>query len=247
MFVKNFLQAVSFLTIIPCPSHGRLAKSMIFFPLVGFLIGIFAYAVFLLAGKFFPESIACLALLIVPVILSGGLHADGFADFCDGFFGGHNREDVLRIMKDSRIGAFGALGLVFLFLAKYELVKVGATGQSPLLTIFPLALAAGRWMQVALSFYLPYAGLEGGLGASVASRVGKLELAGASVFLILFALLSGAAGLFSILWLLPLAVGLGFYFHKKIDGLTGDLLGAASEITELLVLFAGVGYLRGLR
>ena len=179
MFVKNFLEALGFLTIFPVSKTraSQLAKAMIFFPLVGFLIGVFSFGGFLLMENFLP-SLAYLALVLIPILVTGGLHADGFTDFCDGFFSGRPKEEVLRIMKDSRIGAFGGLGLIFLVLAKYELVQ-----QMPLtLFIFSLALAAGRWMQVALSFYLPYAGLEGGLGAATASRVGKRELIGASFF-----------------------------------------------------------------
>lgn len=249
MFVKDFFAALSFLTVLPIPQSvlpsvesNRLAKSMIFFPLIGFAIGWISLGFYYLLLKIFPDSIACLALLVLPVILTGGLHADGFADFCDGFFGGQNRESILRIMKDSRIGAFGGLGLIFLMLSKYEFLRA-----MPAKAIFfPLALAAGRMVQVLFSFFLPYAGYEGGLGASTASKVGYRELSGAGITLILLAFFAGSSTWFSLLSLLPLLAALGFFYKRKIGGVTGDLLGASSEMTELWIFacaaaFAGPG------
>lgn len=232
--LRDLFQAVSFLTVVPVPhaKSNSLAKSMIFFPLVGFGIGWVSLGFYFFLLKIFPESIACLALLAVPVILTGGLHVDGFADFCDGFFGGRTREDILRIMKDSRIGAFGGLGLVFLMLGKYEFLKILPRPE----IFFPFALAAGRGAQVLFSFSLPYAGLEGGLGASTASKVGIRELLGAGLTLGILAFLSGPAAWVSLLSLLPLWAGFGFFYQRKIGGVTGDLLGAASEMTELWVL-----------
>jgi adenosylcobinamide-GDP ribazoletransferase len=247
--VKYFFEALSFLTVLPMPRKAlpaaeprSLAKSMFFFPLIGFGIGWTALAFFFLLLRIFPESIACLALLAVPVILTGGLHADGFADFCDGFFGGRTREDILRIMKDSRIGAFGGLGLVFLMLGKYEFLKILPHPEM----FFPFALAAGRGAQVLFSYALPYAGLEGGLGAMTASKVGIRELAGAGLTLVLLAFLAGPAAWFSLLSLLPLWAGLGFFYQRKIGGVTGDLLGAASEMTELWVLASAAALAGGI-
>lgn len=238
MFVKDFFGAISFLTVLPVPQKmlpaqesQRLAKSMIFFPLIGFGIGWIAVLFYSFLAKVFPYSVSCLALLVIPVILTGGLHADGFADFCDGFFGGRTKEDVLRIMKDSRIGAFGGLGLVFLMLGKFEFLK--ALPQKEML--FPFALAAGRGSQVIFSFFLPYAGLEEGLGASTASKVGFRELTGAMVTLALLAFWAGTAAWVTLISLLPLWAGLAFIYKKRIGGVTGDLLGAASEMTELWV------------
>lgn len=249
MFVKDFFAALSFLTVLPIHQRilppaesNRLAKAMIFFPLIGFAIGWVSLVFYYLLSTLFPDPIACLALLVVPVILTGGLHADGFADFCDGFFGGRTREDILRIMKDSRIGAFGGMGLVFLMLGKYEFLK--AMPQKAI--FFPLALAAGRAVQVLFSFFLPYAGFEGGLGASTASKVGFRELAGVGITLVLIAFFAGPATWFSLLSLPPLLVPLGFFYKRKIGGVTGDLLGASSEMTELWIFACAAALAGGL-
>ncbi len=210
---------------------------MIFFPLVGFLIGCLSWTCYEIIRSVLPENAACLiALVFLPIFFSGGLHADGFADFCDGFFGGSKREDILRIMKDSRIGAFGALGLLFLILLKFELLKVFAFKYS----FFILAMTASRWAQVAFSFYLPYAGPEGGLGAATAGKVSLRELAGATLTLILVAASIGVSGFETLVVLLPLLAALGIFFKRKIGGVTGDLLGASSEMTELIVLITGI-------
>ncbi len=234
--MNDFLNAVRFLTILPVPPDprpqpGSLARAMVYFPLAGLLIAVISYGVFILAGTFLPHSIALLALLISPVVISGGLHMDGLADFCDGFFGGREKSSVLRIMKDSRIGAFGALGLVFAVLSKYELLKVGGS-YAP---VFFLAMTASRGAQVALSFFLPYAGESEGLGSQTAGKVSRGTLLGASVFMILPALFFLKESFFILLLLAPALFTLGFYFKKRVGGVTGDLLGAASELTEIFV------------
>ena len=105
--MNSFLTALRFLTIVPLGDSrqtGELLKTMLFFPAVGFLIGLASLGFFLIAEKFLPAHIAVLVLMASPLFLSAGLHLDGFTDFCDGFFGGRDKEGILRIMKDSRIG-----------------------------------------------------------------------------------------------------------------------------------------------
>lgn len=235
-------EAVRFLTVFRLPSRNllpenALARSMFFSPAVGFLIGGLSLGLFRISEIFFPPRIATLILLVVPILVSGGLHVDGFADFCDGFFGGKDKSDILRIMKDSRVGAWGALGVALLVLTKFELLQ-SLPLKAP---FFLMAMAASRWAQVLLSFSLPYAGLGGGVSESVAGKVGWREVLGATLFLtpLLFWLqkegvfILGALALFLFL--------LGFYFKKKVGGITGDLLGAVSELTEVFVLLLAIG------
>ncbi|OGW84954.1 MAG: cobalamin 5'-phosphate synthase [Omnitrophica bacterium RIFCSPHIGHO2_02_FULL_46_11] len=233
--VDHFFQALKFLTVIPFPKHflckkERLAPSMLFFPLVGFLIGVISFGFFALSHRFFPTQIATLILLATPIVVSGGIHLDGFADFCDGFFSGRAKADILRIMKDSRIGAWGAAGITLLLLGKFELLQT-----LPDLRFFFVAVVFSRWAQVALSFYLPYAGEKGGLGESVAQKVKIHEFFGATLFLLPLMFWLGWHSLLVVLAAIVFIAILGIYFFKRIGGLTGDLLGAASELAELFI------------
>lgn len=238
---RDFLNALRFLTVLPLPSNtqnrpGDLARSMFFFPAAGLLIAAVSYVFFTAALHVFPPRIAFLILLAAPVVITGGLHLDGFADSCDGFFGGKNKEDMLRIMKDPRLGSWGVLGMVLLILSKYELLQV-----MPSAAVFFLALAASRWSQVALSCFLPYAGTGGGLGEEVAGKTGFRELAGATFFMLLPVFWMPKNGLIILVLLLPVLFLLGLYFKKKIGGVTGDLFGAAGELAEVFVLLAASG------
>ena len=235
---NDFVTSIRFLTAIPFPqtkeSEPRsLATATIFFPLVGLLVASVSLAVAFVLERWFPPNLSNLALVLLPVLLTGGFHMDGFADFCDGFFGGTNKTEVLRIMKDPKIGTWGAAGLVFLIFGKFELLKI--LPDRPL--FFLMAGACSRWAQVALSFFLPYAGEGGGLGETVASKVKPREFIGATLFVLPF--------LFSVnrcLVVLGFAVALfllAIFFKRKVGGVTGDLLGAASELSEIFIyLFA---------
>ena len=235
--ISDFLEACRFLTVLPVPSFGKkgdLARALFFFPLVGLLMGMLSLAAtFVLSLNQFGR-LEALALVTLPVLLSGGLHVDGFADFCDGFFSREGKEEILRIMRDSRIGVWGAVGTVLLLAWKWELLA-SVPGRAE---IFIFSLMASRWSQSVLSYFLPYANPQGGLGERVARKVTKRALVGATGFLAIgFLFLKGEAVLL-ILALLPFLAGLGFLFKQRLGGITGDLLGAASESTELFVLLA---------
>ncbi len=161
---------------------------------------------------------------------------DGFADFCDGFFGGKERTDILRIMKDSRVGAWGALGVALLTLTKFELLQALPSKA----IVFLLAMAASRWAQVVLSFALPYAGLGGGMSERVANKIGLREVLSATVFLIFPVLCLGIKGFFILAGAILFLFFIGLLFKKRIGGVTGDLLGAASELTEICIFLLAV-------
>lgn len=241
----RFYEAVRFLTVFNVPlknllPENALAQSMIFFPAAGLLIGGLSWGLFIISESFFPPRIATLVLLLTPIFISGGLHVDGFADFCDGFFGGKDRTDILRIMKDSKVGAWGALGVALLMLTKFELLLV-LPHQG---MVFLLAMAASRWAQVLLSFSLPYAGLGGGISERVARKIGRREVLGGSLFFLPL-ILGFPQGIFLLAGLLPFLFLLGLFFKKRIGGVTGDLLGAASELTEIFIFLTanfGVRY-----
>lgn len=243
--LDDVFEAVRFLTIFKLPlrdflPENALARSMIFFPAAGLLIGGLSLGIFMMAESFFPPRITTLILLIAPIFISGGLHVDGFADFCDGFFGGKDKSDILRIMKDSHVGVWGAAGVALLMLTKFELLQTLPERAY----IFLLAVTVSRWAQVLLSFSLPYAGLGGGLSEQVAQKVGLREILGASLFLIPFLFWSPKNGFFLLVGFLPFLFFLGFFFKKRVGGVTGDLLGAASELTEVFTFFLATLWVR---
>jgi len=235
-------EAVRFLTVFKLPSRNfmpenGLARAMIFFPAVGLVIGGLSFVCFNVASSFFPPRIATLFLLIAPILMSGGLHMDGFADFCDGFFGGKSKTDILRIMKDPNVGALGAVGVALLMLVKFELL----CAVPDKIIIFLLAMAVSRWSQVVLSFFLPYAGLGGGMSQRVAGKITSREVLGATLFLMPFLFWLGKEEIFILAGVVPFLFLIGLYFKSKIGGVTGDLLGAASELTEVFVFLFATG------
>lgn len=242
--IRNFLTALRFLTILPLGKSRpkeNLNEAMVFFPLVGFLIGIASLAIFSVVQKFFPGRTAVFFLLLSPILLTGGIHLDGFADFCDGFFSGGDKPEILRIMKDPHIGTWAVLGLVLLLLAKFEFLQsLPDRGR-----VFLLAMTASRWAQTVFGFLLPYVRPEGGLGESVAGKLTGKQVFAASAFLLPVVLWTGMGGILTFAALLGFLILLGNFFKKKLGGMTGDLFGAVSELSELIIfigacIFGGV-------
>jgi adenosylcobinamide-GDP ribazoletransferase len=261
--VRQFLIALSFLTIfrvggkkadVP-PKENLFARSAAFFPLVGFFLGLLLAAVDGIASFLFPVSVSSAMVLIAGAFFTAGLHLDGFADTVDGLgaFLKGGRERALEVMKDSRSGALGVLGLVLLSLLKYALL-VSLAGTPRFLVLF-LMPAAGRWLQVAAGKLYPYARSTPGLGRGFAGQMTTRE-----IFLSLAWLLAGAAAgvaflggggrpelLTAALAGLVSAVAGGLLFSlvlaRCFGGMTGDTLGAVSEAGEVFFLLGAAAAL----
>ena len=237
--MRGLVTALRTLTVLPVPGKDavRFSSSLHWFPVVGFLLGIieagFGYLV-MLSGW---SEIAAAGVLLVGVVVTRGIHADGFADVIDGFFGGATVEARLRIMKDPAVGSFGAIALILLFLFKWvALVKLLSLG---LYVWIVAGVMLARLVQVRVASSLPYARSEGGTAAGFVEGAGTLHIF-VAVFLSVIGLfvvsngmlLPGGIALFTAL----LSAGLtALVSLKKIRGVTGDVLGASSEITEVLV------------
>src|SRR5215471_3034599 len=190
--VRHFLIAIQFLTRIPIPksiaaTEEDIGKAAAFFPAVGVIVGGGSALTFIVLNKYLPVSTSVIGILIFSAVITNGFHEDGLADSFDGFGGGWTKEDVLRIMRDSRIGTFGALGLIFLILAKYNLLSLLEWQKLWRWLIF--AHTASRWTALPLCLWLPYA-REQGQGKLVARRIdwqammiATLTLAAASLLL----------------------------------------------------------------
>jgi len=234
---KHLRLAFSFLTIFPISVDSKdkkvtLSQSMACFPFVGIIIALVSLSIFYFIEPFTSLRFASLLLVLMPILLSGGLHVDGLADCFDAFFQGKDRDDILRVMKDSRIGVWGALSILFMVLLKWELIMILP---SKVLS-FIFALSVARWSQVFLCYLLPYARKEKGLGQQVAGAISPRELFLGLLFIILIGFPLGLIGLAVFILSTGIVFLLSRYYKHKLNGITGDVIGATSEITECIVL-----------
>ncbi|MGH9354245.1 MAG: adenosylcobinamide-GDP ribazoletransferase [Terriglobia bacterium] len=244
-FGSLFLVAVQFLTRVPvlrmrAASPNALAQATIFFPIVGLLIGLGAVGLNLVLLPHVNRKVVVVLILTYLVVVTGGLHEDALADAADGFGGGWNKDQILNIMRDSRIGSFGAVAVTLSLLARFVFLT-GLPHET-----FNGFLVAGqvisRWTALPLGFFLPSArGLEG-QGARVAGEISFVSLAvGTAVTL---GIVWAALGPVRCFWtsLAPIVVtgATAAYYRSRIGGVTGDCLGATSQITEAAVYLTGV-------
>jgi adenosylcobinamide-GDP ribazoletransferase len=238
--MKDFLQALSFLTILPAgqppfPEEKKLARSMAFFPLVGVLIGLLLAIAYFLFSFLFSKSLVLWLTLGCLALLTRGLHLDGFADTIDGFAAGGPKEKILEVMRDSRIGAFGVVGLILLIGAKYLALEQIAGPSIPYSLIIMAVM--GRNSMVWVCYRSPYARSSGGLAKPFAENLTNREMiiSSASAFGIGLLLL-GVDGMMIFLGIGLFTLAFRIFFLKKLKGITGDILGAANELSELLCL-----------
>lgn len=237
--------AVMFLTRLPIrpqanPPDDQLARAARMFPVAGLIVGLIAGCVWGVALQFVGSGIAAGLALATGILLTGALHEDGLADTCDGIGGGATRERALEIMRDSRIGAFGAIGLVFSIGLRWTALAVLTpwAGFAALIAVHVI----GRTMIVAALAATEYA-REDGTARGVAGGVDPGEAAIAfGLMFILVCMFAGWAGFYAIcLGGLAGALTIAFLV-RKLGGYTGDGLGAVEQVTEIaaLVTLAGV-------
>ena len=238
--MKGFLQALSFLTILPMtrlplPDEKGLARSMAFFPWVGLLIGLLLAIAHFLLSHLFSNSLVLWLTLGCLVLLTRGLHLDGFADTIDGFAAGGPKENILEVMKDSRIGAFGVVGLILLIGAKYLALEQMVGPSIPYSLI--LMTVMGRNSMVWVCFRSPYARAGGGLAKPFVENLTTREMIISSASALgIGLLLRGLDGGIVFLGIGLFSLAFRLFFLKKLGGVTGDILGAANELSEILCL-----------
>jgi adenosylcobinamide-GDP ribazoletransferase len=242
MPIRAFLFALSFLTRLPVGgrdcSDAHLGASLVFFPVVGLLIGgALALLERLLRGHLSSEM---LAVVLVSVLAgsTGALHLDGLSDVFDGLGGSRgDRERALSIMRDSRIGSVGAAAMVLVVIAKIVAVRdVLVTGPALTLVAFP---AVARLAAVALVVCFPYARAEG-LGKAFHAQARPWHLVLAAVLVTPIAVATGLGGLIAAGAALAVAFVLAGWLTRRLGGITGDACGAAIELAELGFLIAAV-------
>ena len=254
--MKVFLSAIQFLTRIRVPAgidHRAeyLRQAPKYFPLVGWIVGAASALFFLLFTRYISTDAGILASMVTSVLITGALHEDGFADVCDGFGGGWTKEKILQIMKDSRIGAFGVIGLILLFGSKYLLLKelpafLPEAGQTSRLIFyhyryFILALIAAHGVSRLMAVLVMQAGdYAGNPGESKSISMTSQRLSAGSISLaILFALAPFAflpwPYLLTVIPALYATSAMYQYFRRWIGGYTGDCLGAVQQVTEIVI------------
>lgn len=238
--MNGLVTAIRTLTILPFPGKDAddMASSLPWFPIVGLLLGGILYGVAILPIGW-PQGAAVLTI-IAGVLLTRGLHLDGLADWADGFWGGRDKESILRIMKDSSVGAFGATALICALLAKWVCLQRLIETNSHIWII--MACVTSRTMQVVLAVTNPYARDDSGTATSFVKNANFRHMA---VALGLAAVIVLVVGQLNWMWL---GVPAGAWFiarlfgqscKRVIGGVTGDLLGAGNEIVELAILAVG--------
>lgn len=238
--MKQFITAWQFLTIIPIKRNVEvrsesLGKSMASFPLVGLALGLLVAALDIAYSRFFPANFSSALLLVSYVAMYGGFHLDGLVDTVDGLVGGRDREHALKIMKESTIGAIGVVTLVLVLLLKCA--AIGSLSGETRIGGLILMPVVGRWTEVIMVHGSRYAREGAGLGKPFTEYVTKREVVVASLLTIVISWFTlKYIGLLVILLTLLVGLGMKSYFNKKLGGITGDVLGASGELSELLML-----------
>ena len=243
-----FLLAVSFFSRLPVPanlpySESRMNQAGRYFALVGVVLGLLCAATFWLLSSVFPVSVAIVLTMVFSLLLTGAFHEDGLTDMADGIGGGMTVERRLSIMKDSRIGTYGAATLVMALLAKF--VFWGELVHEPkFLLMIVVAYTASRALAATLIYDMPY------VSASDTSKSKPLANKQSSLEVAILLLTGGLVTLFlgvtlAAVIVLVLAVfryGFKRWLTKRIGGFTGDCLGAAQQLSELLVYLTLIAF-----
>lgn len=253
-FVREYLLAVQFFTRIPVTgrlagwvgfSPGMLRASAAHFPGIGVVVGTVAAAVFALLLAALPDTVfaplvAAALSTVATVLLTGGFHEDGLADVADGLGGSYHRERALEIMKDSRVGAFGALALVLVLLCKVSLLALlGSQGIGYICAALLAGHVVSRFVPLLLIYRLPHVGdtaqskskpladqiTPGRLLIAVIWCLGALAVSHMALDAMDLVVACTAAAL-ALLWMARL-------FSRRLQGFTGDCLGATQQVCEI--------------
>lgn len=242
-----FLNAVMFYTRIPVSkslpySDEMLNRSTRFFPLIGWIVGGTGAVVFYGLQFVLTFDLAILLSMLVPIFITGAFHEDGFADFCDGFGGGYSRERILTIMKDSRIGTYGSIGLIGILSTKFMSLHAIIPEHIPLIML--AGHAVSRLMPILVIYTSDYSRED---ATSKSKPIGKkgtgtdfiLSLCFGLAFLVFMPLVYS-------LMILPILLITTFFFRRyithKLGGYTGDCLGALQQISEVQFYLVFVVY-----
>ncbi|SHF77455.1 cobalamin-5'-phosphate synthase [Flavobacterium segetis] len=248
-----FFTALMFYTRISCPTsidHNPeyLNKASRYFPLIGWIVGGIAFVVFYLFNFVLAPEIAIILSMIASVLVTGAFHEDGFADVCDGFGGGWTKEKILIIMKDSAIGAYGAIGLILLLLLKFQgltqLINVVSNSYLLLFLLFVSGHSISRLAAISIVFTHKYSREDASSKSKpIAQSYSWREVVGSLFFGLLPLLVLSCFEWQLLLVIVPVFAARFFlarYFQKWIDGYTGDCLGATQQVCEVVFYISSI-------
>ncbi len=254
--IKNLITAMQFLTIVTVRKEYQdeersFARSIVYFPVIGFLIGfamINADKLMLLAAL--PQTIANIFLVAFSVLITRALHVDGLADTLDGLMGGYDAQSRLAIMKDSRLGTAGATGIFFVLLLKYSALNNLFESEKAVALLTAPLLA--RWAQTLMIYNTEY-GREEGMGKAFVGHLRASGMAATSILAIaLSAFVVVRMDVRSVALFLCMIVGVvlltyigRWFLIRKLGGVTGDAIGAVSELNEVYVFLLCVAFSSG--
>lgn len=243
---RYLIAALGYFTRVPIPSTlgfdpRDLAGAARYFPLIGAFVGAAGAIVYVIALHVFPPAVAVLLSMAATLLLTGALHEDGLADCCDGLGGGATREDALRIMRDPRLGAFGAIGLVMGLALKWQTLSALPAATAAWTMVG--AHAASRALAASYLSTHDYA-REEGKAKSVAHRMPPRSLAVALALGLPWMLVPDwRAGLLGLVVAFALRFLLGRYFARRLGGYTGDCLGFAQQVFEIALYLSALAWI----
>jgi len=249
--IDIFLTALMFYTRIPVHSRlnytydpSYLQASSRYFPLIGWIVGGMAGITYWLAQQWWPISISVMLSMGLSIIVTGALHEDGWADVCDGFGGGFTKARVLAIMKDSQLGSYGSIGLIFVLgLKAVSLIELSHSGELPLFLF--VAHSVSRLAAISLVYTHEYVRSdETSKAEPLANKIGGGSMIIATLFGLLPLLLLSPQLWFTLAGVVIVTLGMTRWFVQRIGGYTGDCLGAVQQMTELIFYLWLVGLLR---
>ncbi len=236
--MNDFFTGLQFLTRIRLVkqtdwSPESFGRSVKYFTFIGAIIGLILASLNYVLSQFLPSHVLAAVIILAEIVLTGGLHCDGFMDTADGVFSGRSRERMLEIMKDSRVGANGVVAFGLLLLLKYSLiVDMTPTMLLPALIIMPVA---GRTSMVISVTSFNYARPDG-MGKAFAQYAGRTTLCIAVAVTMAVVIPLGIQAAISAGGAILAGIVAARYLANVLGGLTGDTYGAVTELTELIAL-----------
>jgi len=246
--LRALAAALTFMTRLPLgrfASHDPddLRSSAAYFPVVGIVVGAIGASAYMLGRLIWPTPVAVLLSMIATVYFTGAFHEDALADTLDGFGGGRTPERVLEIMKDSRVGSYALVGVTLTLLTKFAALNTLASSDATAGVARALVVAhvLGRWSSVLLirryAYVRPAADSERPSAGRpfVAGVTGGRLVVATVIALVILNFAAGWHALPPLIVAIVVTAAAGWYFDRRIGGITGDALGAANQIVEVCV------------
>lgn len=242
--IKGFIVAMQFLTRLPINisidfNEENIGRATFFFPYVGMILGLISYIPYHILGNYY-KNLASFLIVFLMIVLTGGLHLDGLSDMVDGFLANRDKDETMKIMHDSRIGAFGVLSLILIILFKYITIS---SFESNLCLAVVLSMGNARFVSL-IQIYFKKMARPGGLGDMIHSSYNKKYIISSLLSYILLNLILNKIYLIPLIISVLLGEIISKITYRKLGGFTGDGYGAVIEVTEAISLLSFLGVLK---